>query len=65
MRIRGITLVLESVCVCVCVSLSPSLSLSLSPCCTQSLYRSEVEERAQELGRSLEAAQVEREKEFK
>ncbi len=42
---------------CVC------LFLSLSPCCSLSLYRSEVEERALQLGRSLEAAQAEREKE--
>jgi hypothetical protein len=47
------------------VGVSLSLSFSLSPCLTLSLYRSEVEERAQQLGRSLEAAQAEREKEFK
>jgi hypothetical protein len=57
MRIRVITLVL--------VSVRVSLSLSPSPCCILSLYRSEVEERAVQLGRSLEAAQAEREKEFK
>jgi hypothetical protein len=45
------------------VCLSLSLSFSLSPCTTIFLYRSEVEERAQQLGRSLETAQAEREKE--
>ncbi len=39
------------------------MSFSPSQCCTLSLYRSEVEERAQQLGRSLETAQAEREKE--
>jgi hypothetical protein len=58
MQILGITLVLVSVCVSVSLP-----SLSPFPCCILSLYRSEVEERALELERSLEAAQAEREKE--
>ncbi len=49
--------------VCLSLYIYLSLFLSQSPCLTQSLYRSEVEERAVQLSRSLEAAQAEREKE--